>query len=185
MALIPTYTGCSQSGCTEVSIVDTKGAYHVTTNPEGWGTPNIDPGDAGFEAIIAITSNGSTTTTDVTSQVPSTITGDFTYDNIPVTLTDGWVTIVYTVSTDAVAAVSVTKKIFVYCTIKCCVFTKMASMKDLDPCEDASELLKYLHMWNLYKTMIFEANGCNANEASDTLARLQKLCDIDADCGCS
>jgi len=185
MALIPTIKVCSKSGCTKVTVTDTKGTYDVTTNPNAWGSPNIDSDDAGFTATIAITSGGVTTTTDVASQVPSVVTGNFTYADIPVALTDGWVTIVYTVGTTAVAATSITKKIFVYCAIKCCVETKMASMKNLDPCKDAGELIKYFHMYNLYKTMIFEANGCNSTEASATLLRLQKLCNINADCGCS
>jgi hypothetical protein len=185
MALRPTIKACSKNGCSRITVTDTTGAYHVTLNPSGWGAPNIDADDTGFIATIAITTGGTTTTVDVTDQVPSIVSGSFIFDDIDVPLTDGWVTIVYTVSTDAVAPVSITKKIFVYCVIKCCVFSKMASMKDLDPCKDSAELLKYLHMWNLYKTMIFEANGCNANEASNTLTRLQKLCNIDADCGCS
>ena len=190
MALIPTINVCSKTGCSAITITDTAGAYHVSLNPTGWAIgvadagPNISPLDTGFIATIAVTTNGTTTTTDVSSQVPEIVSGDFTYSDIDVDLTDGWVTIVYTLTTDA-TTVSITKKIFVYCDIKCCVFTKMALMKDLDPCKDTAELLKYLHMWNLYKTMIFEANGCNANEASNTLARLQALCNIDADCGCS
>jgi len=303
MALIPTIKVCSKSGCTKVTVTDTKGAYDVTTNVKGWGSPNIDPTDSGFAVSLTIdggtainmldeqgfpTSNVVTTAevlpitttnagsystvvlysnypvndtvisgnlqlqsgdsyndtvyklnnafnavssgfvaynsgssvriqppvgtgatyngrtiriasssgtiwftfsttgvNEVTALVNGPITGNIVYNDIPVDLTDGWHTITYTVGTTAVAATSITKKIFVYCAIKCCVETKMESMKDFDPCKDAGELLKYFHMYNLYKTMIFEANGCNSTEASATLLRLQKLCNINADCGCS
>lgn len=185
MALVPKITSCSKNGCSKLTITNTTGTYDVTDNPTGWGTPNIDPTDAGFKVEVTVTTGGSSVTTDLTSDVPSVVTGDFTHSDIIVDLADGWVTIVYSVSTDAVPAISITKKIFVYCTIKCCVETKMAEMVDYDPCKDQGELLKYFHMWNLYKTMIFEANGCNSSEAINTLARLQKLCNIDSDCGCS
>lgn len=183
MALIPQLKICAKNNCTQLSITDTTGAYDASTNTGGYGAPNIDPGDAGFSATISV--NGGDPI-DVTSQVPSTVTGDFTYDLIDAELTDGWQTIVYTVTTDATSDHVNTVKIFTYCTIRCCVFSKMVEAKELDPCKDLESLLVYFQMWNLYKAMLYEANGCNATEASKTLARLQALCDTDDDdCGCS
>jgi len=184
MGLIQTFKSCSKNSCSKVTITDTTGTYHVNSNPNGWGSPNIEAGDAGFLVTIDITNNGNTISTDVTSQVPLTVSGDFTYDDIEVNLVDGWTTITYTISTDATSSV-VTRKIFTYCTIKCCISQKMKELLTFDECKDSKLLMKYFHMWNMFKTLQSEANGCDADSASSTLTRLQSLCGIDADCGCS
>lgn len=181
MALVSTINVCSTNSCSGVKVTDTTGAYDVTTNPTGIGTPNIDSTDDNFLVTISIDGG---TPVDVTSQVPTTITGNFSYDTIDIDLIDGWHTIVYTVTSDTGTSIK-TVKIFTYCKIKSCIFNKMIEMKDLDPCKDSTSLLKYMHLWNLYNGMIYEANGCNANNAAATLTRLQTLCGVTVDCGCS
>jgi len=181
MALVSTIKVCSTNSCSGISITDTTGAYDVTTNPTGIGTPNIDPTDNNF--AVSITIDGGSAI-DLTDEVPTTVTGNFSYDTIDIDLADGWHTIVYTVTSDTGTSVK-TVKIFTYCNIKCCIFNKMLEMKDYDPCKDVSTLLKYMHLWNLYNAMIYEANGCNANNATATLTRLQALCGVTVDCGCS
>jgi len=183
MALKPLIQICSIEGCTKVSIKDVTGVYHVTDNPTGWGTPNHKPfGDAGF--AVTITIDGGTPEV-VTSQVPSSVTGDFTYDDISSELADGWHTILYSVTSTGEGTVTNTVKFFSTCSIKCCVEQKMIELKDIDPCKDGSRILTYMHLWSLYKTLLIEANGCNANEATATLATLQTLCGVETDCGCS
>lgn len=185
MALVPTIKVCSTNSCSGISITDTTGVYDASTNLTGWSVsdadPNINPTDTNF--AVSVTIDGGTAI-PITSQVPENVVGNFTYDTIDIDLTDGWHTIVYTVTSDT-ATTSVTVKIFTYCKIKCCIFNKMLEMKEYDPCKDTSTLLKYMHLWNLYNAMIYEANGCNANNATTTLTRLQTLCGVTVDCRCS
>ncbi len=182
MALAPTIKAHVKNGCTKLSICDTTGAYDASTNTTGWGSPNVDPGDSGFAATIQVDSG---TATAVTSQVPTTVSGNFTYDDLTVTLADGWHTIKYIISTTAAGSVSKTIKIFTYCTVKCCVFKEMLKLKDYDPCKDAGKIAVAMHMWSLYKSMIYAAAGCNQSDATELLTRLQTLCNNETDCGCS
>lgn len=184
MALKPTIKACSVEDCTKLRVTDTTGAYNDPDNLTGWGSPNIDADDAGFVATITV--NGTEFT--VTDEVPSTVTGDFTFDDITVSLPDGWNTITYTLDTTATDPVSVTIKIFTYCKIKCCVFNKMLEMNDFDICKDSERIASLMHMWNLYNSMLYSANGCSETQATEILTRLQQLCEVDdttSGCGCS
>ena len=311
MALKPTIKACSVDNCTGLRITDTTGAYNNPDNLTGWGSPNIDPSDAGFSATIVV-NNGDpidmlnygfpTSTVVITPAVPETlpvaseafvdytvmtltinlpalgtaisdplqilitdsvndrvfklntafdslgsgffaynllgsvkirppvgsgdtynsnyiyrngvpgtplyafnsagvdavpevtgiadgpVTGVFTYNDIAADLTDGWNTITYTLDTTATSPVSVTIKIFTYCKIKCCVFNKMLEMNDFDICKDSERIASLMHMWNLYNSMLYSANGCNDSQATEILTRLQQLCEVGdttSDCGCS
>jgi hypothetical protein len=123
-----------------------------------------------------------------TETIYGPITGDFTFDDITVSLPDGWNTITYTLDTTATSPVSVTIKIFTYCKIKCCVFNKMLEMNDFDICKDTERIASLMHMWNLYNSMLYSANGCSESQATEILTRLQQLCEVDdttSGCGCS
>ena len=311
MALKPTIKACSVENCTGLRITDTTGAYNNPDNLTGWGSPNIDPSDAGFSATIVVnngdpinmlnygfptstvvitpavpevlpitsTNAGSYTVVTLYSDYPAAntaitgtfqllfgdsnndivyklnnafnaissgffayndgfnvrikapvgsgdiyngrtlritsstgtiwytfgstgvdgvpevtgivngpVTGDFTFDDIEVDLPDGWNTITYTLDTTATSPVSVTIKIFTYCKIKCCVFNKMLEMNDFDICKDTERIASLMHMWNLYNSMLYSANGCSESQATEILTRLQQLCEVDdttSGCGCS
>lgn len=184
MALVPLIKACQKEGCTKVSITDVTGVYNASTNTTGYGATNnvSGSGDTGFSATITIDGG---TPVDVTSQVASSITGEFTYDDITVSLADGWHTIVYKVGTTAAGIRTNTIKIFTYCTIKCCVEQKMLELLNYDPCKDTSKIASLQHFKNLYNSMIFSASGCDASEASSLLTRLQTVCGTTTDCGCS
>ena len=302
MALKPTIKACSVENCTGLRITDTTGAYNNPDNLTGWGSPNIDPSDAGFSAEIIVNDGdpidmlnygfptstvittpespafystssapplgtfslkvegitmsdpftlvfgdsdaliafkiqtaidtfgsgfsviysggvyiwtapvGSGTTYNglfgiigtfpiiplvisyddgvdqVNAVINGPVTGDFTFDDIEVDLPDGWNTITYTLDTTATSPVSVTIKIFTYCKIKCCVFNKMLEMNDFDICKDSERIASLMHMWNLYNSMLYSANGCGESQATEILTRLQQLCEVDdttSGCGCS
>ena len=60
-------------------------------------------------------------------------------------------------------------------------------MKTLDLCKDVEKVASYMHLWTLYKSLIYAANGCDASQATDILLRLNKLCPAatTGGCGCS
>jgi len=184
MALVPLIRACQKEGCTKVSITDVTGVYDASTNATGYGaTNNISgSGDSGFSATITIDGG---TPIDVTSQVASTITGEFTYDDITVSLADGWHTIVYKVGTTAAGIKTNTIKIFTYCTVKCCIEQKQLELINYDPCKDAGKIAVLQHLKNMYDAMLFSAGGCDSSEATSILTRLQAVCGTTTDCGCS
>lgn len=59
MALILAATSPTQTGCFGFTFTDTTGVYNVTTNPGGYGTPNIESTDV-TDATISIYTPGST-----------------------------------------------------------------------------------------------------------------------------
>jgi len=307
MALKPTIKACSVEDCTKLRVTDTTGAYNDPDNLTGWGSPNIDPSDAGFTVSVtvdagtpidmldnmgfptstvvsvvgnpasasssssapigsfyfkcdypalgtqisdnltvvggesdnaleilvnnaldsfgagytAVVSGGQVLITapvgsgsshnglaisttlvfisffdsngvdEVSEVVNGPVTGVFTYNDIAANLTDGWHTIVYTITAtvgDSIETYTDTIKIFTYCNIKCCVFNKMLEMNDFDICKDSERIASLMHMWNLYNSMLYSANGCGESQATEILTRLQQLCEVDdttSGCGCS
>jgi len=186
MALIPKIKACVSEKCTKLILTDVTGLYNNPNNVGGWGAPNpTGSGDAGFTAVVSVDGGSDI---NVASNVANPVTAaEFSLGEHAVTLADGWHTIKYTIDTNAITAVSDTIKIFTYCNIKCCVFSKMLEMKTLDLCKDVEKVASYMHLWTLYKSMIYAANGCDADQATDILSRLNKLCPAatTGGCGCS
>lgn len=184
MALVPLIKACTKNGCTKLSITDVTGVYNASTNTTGYGATNnvSGSGDTGFSATITIDGG---TPIDVASQVASTITGEFTYDDITISLADGWHTIVYKVGTTAAGIKTNTIKIFVYCSVRCCVFQKMLDLKTYDACKDSAKIAVNMHIWSMYTAMKYAAAGCDQSEATSLLTRLQAVCGTTTDCGCS
>jgi hypothetical protein len=187
MPLIPKLKACVADKCTKLILRDATGLYNVTTNPGGWGAPNpTGSGDAGFAATYSI--DGATPVAISNTYFANPVVAtEFSLGEYAHTLADGWHTITYTIDTTALVAESVTIKIFTYCNIKCCVFSKMLEMKSLDLCKETEKLASYMHLWTLYKSLIYAANGCDADQATDILSRLNKLCPTatTGGCGCS
>tara|TARA_R110000851_G_scaffold324266_1_gene491468 strand:+ start:181 stop:741 length:561 start_codon:yes stop_codon:yes gene_type:complete len=186
MPLIPNLKACVADKCTKLILTDATGLYHATTNAGGWGAPNpTGSGDGGFVATYSL--DGGTAVSVATYVANPVAIAEFSLGEYAHTLADGWHTITYSITTTAAGTTTGTTKIFTYCNIKCCVFSKMLEMKTLDLCKDVEKLASYMHLWTLYKSLIYAANGCNADEAKDILSRLNKLCPAAATggCGCS
>lgn len=187
MPLTPKLKACVADKCTKLILTDATGLYNVTTNAGGWGAPNpTGSGDAGFKATYSL--DGATPVTISNTYFANpVVAAEFSLGEYTHTLADGWHTITYTIETVAHGKVTGTIKIFTYCNIKCCVFSKMLEMKNLDLCKDVEKVASYMHLWTLYKSLIYAANGCDADQATDILSRLNKLCPAatTGGCGCS
>jgi hypothetical protein len=187
--LIPKLKACVAEQCTKLILTDATGLYNASTNVGGWGAPNITgSGATAFTATYAIDGG---TAVSVATYVANPVTAvEFSLGQYAHTLDDGWHTIVYTITATVGGSTETyadTIKIFTYCNIKCCVFSKMLEMKNLDLCKDVEKLASYMHLWTLYKSLIYAANGCDASQATDILSRLNKLCPAatTGGCGCS
>ena len=187
MAFEPKIKACVSEKCTKLILTDVTGAHSLTGDNSDWGGAGSPDGSSDSTATFTVDGG---TATNITSYVPATVAAnEFSLGEHAVTLADGWHTIVYTVTESGGGGASYTDtiKIFTYCNIKCCVFSKMLEMKTLDLCKDVEKVASYMHLWTLYKSMIYAANGCDADQATDILDRLNKLCPAatTGGCGCS
>jgi hypothetical protein len=85
MALAPTVSAGTIADCSTLTITDTTGAYNVSTNPGGYGTPNAARADFG---ILMFVTNKMTT-----GDVPLTVTNGNAHSVSSWTVTftvDGW-----------------------------------------------------------------------------------------------
>jgi len=72
MALILDFSVCQSSDCTEFTFSDNTGAYNATTNPYGWGAPNVALADVQTPVTLDITApSGSTYQIDLILTTPA------------------------------------------------------------------------------------------------------------------
>ena len=100
MALELKLSLCFKEKCSKLQISDATGEYDVTTNPTGWGAPNLALADVDSATVVLTPPGGSAINYDVTAEVQGGIIVDGTFllklvDNI--TLNDGIYTVTYTV----------------------------------------------------------------------------------------
>lgn len=192
MALLPKLNICILNNCKKVKLTDITGAYDVSTNPTGWGSPNVDPVDP-TAAYITITSpSGIITVVDVLSpvdQIPDPYLGDFDYSIIIIDPEDGNWTFEYTIEQDTFIYTNIMTK-FMSCLVRCCidkVWAKIADGITTSNCgchgiDKVTE--KVLLMEGLYSTMLATEICPTDNSRDDLLIMLQKMCKVE-NCNCS
>lgn len=186
MALSLTFSACLKSACSKISITDTTDVYNASTNTTGWGSPNLQ-GSSVTSATITITPpGGSAQVVDVLSQIPATVTGEFTFTDITLdAYSDGITTIVYSVS-DGVTTYSKTSEILFTCEARACI-DKMWARNAAAACGNNCELLSLLDDANLAEGLLKSlksAGACDNEECiASILASINQLCEFN-DCNC-
>jgi hypothetical protein len=186
MALELSFSSCLKTKCSKLSVIDTSGVYNVATNPTGWGTPNL-LGSAVTVATITITTPGNgVQVVDVLSQIPATVTGEFTFTDITLsTYTDGITTIVYSVG-DGVTTYSKSSDILFTCEARSCI-DKMWAKNAAAACGNSCELLSLVDDANLAEGLLKSlksAGACNNETCVDSiLSAINQLCEFN-DCNC-
>lgn len=179
MALELNFSVCQAGDCESVIFIELTGGYNELSNPRGWGNPNVAIADyhyAKVEFFLNGTGSAVHTATFDDELFPTTDT-EFEYE-IPVTLADGWYSIVYTVQTaEGVTAEQYTKTIYqsFYCNVRCCVMSMLDGIDvECDCSHDAIEAFNKAYV--LLKGLQY-ASGCgNLTNFNNILAQLQKLC---------
>lgn len=168
---VPQLSICSINGCTGVRVTDTT----------DWEAIGIDPDNASLSVILEIDG----TEFDLDSQVPDAPGADgFTYDDIDIDLEDGWHDAIYTIN-DEETSVTTTVRFFTYCSVKCCIFKKIAEIAKIsDICKKKDEIIMTMYIWSLFQDMIAAANGCDADLAESRLEQLTAICGGPVNCGC-
>lgn len=188
MALTPKIENiCYTNSNSTIRITDTTGVYHVTTNPGGYNTPNAPTvGNDILSATILITfPNGETQLVDVTSQIPGTITGEFTFTDItPDYVLDGVHSFYYTVSTEGGPLYYKIYKLFLG-KVKCCIDKLWAQVpsKMCTECETEEFINRVLFAQGLYNGLMAMGGCGHTTTISKLLTQIQKLCNFE-DCNC-
>ena len=186
MALVLSFSSCLKTKCSVLSITDTSGVYNVTTNPTGWGSPNL-LGSAVTTATLTITPpGGSAQVVNVLSQIPATVTGDITFTDITLSsYTDGVTTIAYSVS-DGATTYSKSSDILFTCEARSCI-DKMWAKNAAAACGNSCELLSLVDDANLAEGLLKSlksAGACNNETCVDSiLSAINQLCEFN-DCNC-
>jgi hypothetical protein len=186
MALKPSPSSCLKNSCGQLVVTDGAGVYHVTNNPYGWGTPNIQGSDV-TEAVITITwPSGESEEYNVTDEVPDTVTGDIEYNIIEADFPDGIYTININYTTSTGTYSKTIKKLYT-CHAQCCVDKMWAKLPEKFYNLSDEQFLAYSQQAQLasaWLTSINAAGGCLKTDiVSDVLERVQRICDFEK-CNC-
>lgn len=196
MALIPKISLCSKDNCKELLLKDITGTYNVTTNPTGWGAPNLALAGV-TEATISITIPGhdDAVELDVTSTVTAatiidgvfvldtlTMDGDFDGDEDE-QFPDGIYEITYTIVGGGTTYThSITT--FSTCQTACCLEKMKTKFEEkMCGCEWEDYFMNYLRA----KAMLNGAKRAYAcgdtDKAESLLAAVEKICK-NSKCNC-
>jgi hypothetical protein len=189
MALNPSLSICLKDSCKKLQFTDDTGVYDASNKTGGWETPNT-AGSAVTAVTITITlPDASTQTATVTTQVPSTVTGNFVYDDVARTdsskWTDGIYKFVYKV-TEGSTNYSTTIYKYFDCNVDCCVDEMAATVagKYLDSTSDYKNSLDdYLEAVGLLEGGRAAVSANKTASNATILAKVQRLCDF-TNCNC-
>lgn len=183
--LIPKIKSCLVS-CNSISIYDITGFYNVTTNPNGWLSPNLLKSFTGTATLKIVTPQGNTIETDVKQVIADSIFPQYLlYTYTPDSLLDGiykiYLTLIDTVNNVTYKASS---EIAIYCNVECCVKKLAAEVAD-DLCNGcSSEKTEKFNLANeLYESLKSVSECLGEKEFNKLLSQLEKICNS-TNCGC-
>lgn len=185
MALQPRTTACLTDNASKMIITETRGAYHAVNNTTGWGTPNMQGNQVTAATILIEFPDGTTTSTNVLSQIPATVTSDIEFNAIEDDYPDGIYTITITLAgTENVS--NTVRKLFT-CTAQCCVDKMWAKIPEKFYDLSDEELLKYIDQCSLAEGLlkgINSAGGCLKEDiVENVLERVNRICSFES-CNC-
>jgi len=185
MGLILNFEICQSSDCTELTFVETTGAYAVTTNENGWGTPNPATAYATSAILTIELSSGNTYSIDLfaTGNFP---TDDTTFEYLITSsviggasgsaIADQIIKFTYTVVDGKGDEYHQVISQAFYCQAQCCVMSMFANLDlDCDGCNE-DKMNKALKAYALLKGLIYSANCGNSTYFNNILTQVNKLC---------
>jgi len=195
MALTLKFSICSTGNCQTFQFTETTGTYDASTNPGGWGAPNVDITTA-LTAILTIVQPDNTVTIIPTSVLYPTLPSD---SNTSVTITNvmlglsadapllqGKYTITYDVTGDdgTVWAYSVTTITMIFCSAECCVLTMAGAVRISSDCDCKNKTLQTFNESFGWLQALKAATECGkSNKAQDILDHLTQIC-AGTNCNC-
>lgn len=183
MALELNFSICQINSCVDLEFTETTGTYS-TSNPGGYGAPNIALGDVLTAVLTSTSPSGIVYTTNLfTLGFPSS---NLSYST-DITLTgssleDGKWTFTYTITTLTETYTKTIYKLFT-CNSECCVKQMLEDLDNDDcGCKDSSkELNTYLKAWTFLQSLKNAAKCGDINSFTKIKKIVDKLC-INKDC---
>lgn len=167
--------------CKQLLFVDETGNYS-TTNPGGWGKPNIEKADVETsEVVITMTDNTTTTVNLFTSPYLFPQTNSSAYYISGTAFEDGIYKFEFTVS-DGDQDYTYTTYYLSTCNIDCCMTKFAGKINPSCSCNDKM-LQKWADMQSYYNAMLYNFECENYNEVTNLLNKLTAMCSKNG-CGC-
>lgn len=183
-----------------LTVIDDTGTYNVTTNPSGWGAPNLALASINYAKLI-ITSPSATvytidiiadlginfavvTVNDLIYNVPSSLLGGTSGS----TLDDGIWTVLYEVSADAGATkTTLTVQLATYYEVQALVFTKVATVPNFYTCEKCCsiKLKDVVTQFMMLQALIYASDYSYLTEFTNILSTIEQITSFSTDLICN
>lgn len=169
--------------CKNLIFTETTGAYNVTTNPTGWGTPNPTIASASLATVSVTVPNGTVYTFSVAgSSFPTTtITQQYVipYTSLGMTsssgLVDGLYSILYSLSVTPGVIYLQLQKTMIVCNLECCIDKMLLDLDLSCECsEDAKE--NYLTAHAIFEQIQHSIECGDLDTAEELVDMANKLC---------
>jgi hypothetical protein len=180
--LRPTLEACMKDKCGGIYFKDTTGAYHVTNNPYGWGTPNLVVANLTVVTLTIEYPDGTETEHDLLDQIPNPVEGTIEFDVIEGTYDDGIYTFTYYVTDGTTSVTKVLKKPFL-CNVTCCVDKMWAKVPTYTNTKDERFLQNYIIQTHYAQGLIDGLNGAggcvNPTAVAAILDKIERICEFE------
>lgn len=185
--LKPTISVNVKDSCEKLVVTDTTGLEDSTINPRGWEGNNQSSNKLDKATIKITYPDGTTNSKDVTSEVPTPVSGEFSFVAIEDTngYSDGEYLIEYTLKFSTGYSVTTRHCTYSLCNTACCVSNLVAKIPDnYCDCPDDSDLIDDVLLACGLLSGASAASGCtNSDKADKIIKRINRICEIH-DCNC-
>ena len=205
MAVTLKLSSSQSCDCKTLTLTDATGVYNVTTNPTGWGTPNIAFGDVLCAYLkvflpdhvtyyyVDVTSifTGATTVADLIFTLDMGDLGGAAGDKFD----DGCYDVVYKVGTtadnptlgDCSNGTLATSTVYIpiYCQVQCCIISKFSLVPNYYCCDTCdNDYVEYVFdLWLMLKALQNANVTVSYVEFEKALSQAEDLC-YNKDCNC-
>lgn len=181
MSVVLSFEICESSSCNSLIFKETTGIFNISTNPNGWGSPNENTTDATSAVLLVELASGSSFSIDLfaTGFFPTSDTSfEFLIDGSTIGYTDQIldqiIKFTYTVVTTTSTYTQTVYKAF-YCQVKCCV-NKMFLDLDFNCSCINDQMDSALKAYAMYCGLVAAADCGNISNFNNILSQLNKLC---------
>ena len=183
-----------------LTLVDNTGDYNVTTNPNGWGAPNLvlanidyakltvtTPTGTVLPTIDIITDLGIDFATVLSEELVYNLTNDLLGGTLGSTIADGIWTVLYEVSDDAgVTVTSLTVQLGTYYQVQALVFQNIATIPTFYSCNKCCtlQLKDIVTQFMMLQALIYASDYTYLTEFTNILTTLQQITSFNLDLIC-
>jgi len=191
-------SACVAKCCTRLKIKDISGVFEASDNPDGWEAVGRESANVTTATITITLPTGSVLEpVDVTSVIPSPVTGSFNLPNIEIEAEDGEYRIEYCVTIGSVKYLKVLK-IYLTCNTRCCLDKYWAKVGLEEGSEEPSadcgcnevttsgsgKAETALFMESLHRSLEVSAAHNKTSVRDNLLKKIKRFCELEK-CNCN